>query len=122
MKLTKETLKRIIKEELQNSIQEGETGSMADILDFPEWQKLADDVGSKLLQLGNFMEQRASVAAGDDMGFSFGEEASDSEVQSFYKMALARKKETQAIRDFLEADIFLNNKQTLMEFLQNKGL
>jgi len=122
MKLTKETLKRIIKEELQNSIQEGETGSMADILDFPEWQNLADDVGSKLLQLGNFMEQKASAAAGDDMGFSFGEKAANSEVQSFYKMALARKKETQAIRDFLEADIFLNNKQTLMEFLQSNGL
>lgn len=61
MKLTKEALRQIIKEELQNSIQEAETGSLADVLDFPEWQKLADDVGSKLLQLGNFMEQKAST-------------------------------------------------------------
>lgn len=115
MKLTKETLKRIIEEELQESSSVG-----ARALDFEKYTQLAEDIQSKLLQLGDVMQQAASKAHTADVGGStFGDNAPDSQSISFYKMALRRQKEMQAVRDFLDSMEFLSEEQTLSNFLKN---
>ena len=116
MKLTKETLKRIIQEELQEA-------SAAQALDFQSYSRMAEDIQSKLSQLGNLMQDAGSKTASSDLGGSnFGDNDPDSKSISFYKMTQRRQKEMEAVRDFLDSMEFLNEEQTLSNFLKSRNI
>ena len=116
MKLTKETLKRIIQEELQEA-------SAAKALDFQSYSRMAEDIQSKLLQLGDIMQQAGSKAYTSDVGGThFGDNEPESESISFYKMTQRRQKEMEAVRDFLDSMEFLNEEQTLSNFLKSRNI
>jgi|11_taG_2_1085331.scaffolds.fasta_scaffold15883_4 hypothetical protein len=116
MKLTKETLKRIIKEELQEA-------SSAQALDFQSYSRMAEDIQSKLLQLGDVMKEAGSKSyRGDVGGSNFGDNSPESKSISFYKMTERRQKEMEAVRDFLDSMEFLNEEQTLSNFLKSRNI
>ena len=114
MKINKSKLRRIIKEELNEMA--GSSVHLGMIMD-PDnkFYSLSADTQVGLLNIGDMMEAAASRAFELDS-------AGSPTLLNFYKMALSRKKEMNAVRDFLDIMEFTNQNQTLVEFLQMKGL
>ena len=125
MKLNRNVIRRMIKEGLNEMA--GSGVNLGNIMD-PDriFSPLSEEVQVGLIRIGNLMEEAASRAFRQDavgMGGDIGlDKASNSALSSFYKMAHRRKKEMDAVRDFLAIMEFTNEEQTLVEFLQMKGL
>jgi hypothetical protein len=125
MKINKSRLRRMIKEGLNEMA--GSSVNLGMIMD-PDnkFYSLSADTQVGLLNIGDMMEaaasrafQHDSVGMGVDMG---GDKFGNPALLDFYRMALRRKKEMNAVRDFLDIMEFTNQNQTLVEFLQMKGL
>ena len=114
MKINKSRLRRMIKEGLNEMA--GSSVNLGMIMD-PDnkFYSLSADTQVGLLNIADMMEAAASRAFELD---SIGNPV----LLNFYKMALRRKEEIQAVRDFLDIMEFTNQNQTLVEFLQMKGL
>ncbi len=125
MKINKSRLKRMIKESLNGTVESSVDLGM--IMD-PDnvFFTLSEDTQVGLLKMSNLMESAASRAFQLDsagMGVDMGsDKAGNPALLSFYKMALRRKEEMNAVRDFLDIMEFTNQDLTLVEFLQMKGL
>ena len=89
---------------------------LGDIMD-PDnkFYSLSADTQVGLLNIGDMMEAAASRAFELDA-------VGNPVLLNFYKMALKRKEEMNAVRDFLDIMEFTNQDLTLVEFLQMKGL
>ena len=125
MKINRSRLRRMIKEGLNEMA--GQGIHLGDIMD-PDnkFYSLSADTQVGLLNIGDMMEaaasrafQRDSVGMDVDMG---SDKAGNPVLLNFYKMALKRKEEMNAVRDFLDIMEFTNQDLTLVEFLQMKGL
>jgi|TARA_R110002124_G_scaffold242811_1_gene407951 hypothetical protein len=125
MKINKSRLRRMIKEGLNEMA--GSSVNLGMIMD-PDniFFSLSEDTQVGLLNMGDLMEAAASRAFQQDsagMGRDMGsDKAGNPTLLSFYKMALRRKEEMNAVRDFLDIVEFTNQDLTLVEFLQMKGL
>ena len=125
MKLNRKIIRAMIKEGL-NEVAGGKV-SLGSILDpdgmfFP----VLEEVQVGLIRIGDNMEAAASrayqqdnVSIGGDIGV---DRPNDPAMFQFYNMANRRKKEMDAVRDFLSLMEFTNANQTLVEFLKGKGL
>jgi hypothetical protein len=114
MRINRRKIRQMIKEGLNEMA--GQGIHLGDIMD-PDnkFYSLSADTQVGLLNIGDMMEAAASRAFELDS-------AGSPTLLNFYKMALSRKKEMNAVRDFLDIMEFTNQDLTLVEFLQMKGL
>ena len=125
MYINRRKIRQMIEEGLNEMADHGV--NLGDIMD-PDnkFYSLSADTQVGLLNIGDMMEAAASRAFQHDsvgMGVDMGGDKFGSQILlGFYKMALRRKKEMNAVRDFLDIMEFTNQDLTLVEFLQTKGL